>query len=395
MQVTEAGAPTAVGTGGGPVPHARAAELDWLRLGAVIVVLVVHAAQIFSPFESWHIESPDRSWLLGLLTAFAAPWIMPLFMLLAGAGAWYSLQRRTPLNWFRARALRLVLPLVLGTLILIPPQVYFRRIYRGEFDGTLLEFYTRFFDGVFPEGNFSYGHLWFILYLFLYFVAALPLFQLLRGSRGAAMIGRVAALCSGRMGILWLAVPIAAGQLLFRATYTQSTGTVINDWATHAWLFTALMTGYALAADPRLMDAVDRAWRATVWPAFIAWVALGVFVLQGDPYNRVPAEPGAWYVVFWSTFSFASWAWMVVILGAARAHLSRSTPFLERWRGTAYGIYVLHQTVVVAVAYYVVGWPVDVHLRFIVVAVASLALTVLLIGLLKRVPGTRAAFGIG
>jgi glucans biosynthesis protein C len=396
MQVTEARALAPSEGGRTATPRlVRAPELDWLRLGAVVLVLVVHAAQIFSPFESWHIESPDRSRLLGLLTAFAAPWIMPLFMLLAGAGAWYSLQRRTPLNWFRARALRLVVPLVLGTLLLIPPQVYLRRIHRGEFDGSFIQFYPRFFDGVFPEGNFSYGHLWFILYLFLYFAVALPLFQLLRDGRGDAVMSRLAAWCTGRMGILWGAVPFAIGQLVFRARYTQSTGAVFSDWATHAWLFTALLAGYALAAEPRLMAAVDRGWRGSLVPALLAWLALGIFVLQGDPYNRVPSEVGPWYLVFWSTFALASWAWIVVILGAARAHLRRSTPFLERWRGTAYGFYVLHQTVVVAVAYVVVGWPVDVHLRFLAVTAGSLLGTVVLVGLLKRMPGARAAFGIG
>jgi glucans biosynthesis protein C len=378
-----------------PILPDRAAELDWLRLAAVVCVLVVHSAQIFSPFESWHIASPDRSELLGLMTAFAAPWIMPLFMLLAGGGAWYSLQRRTPGGWVRARVPRLLVPLVLGTLILIPPQVYYRRVFRGEFTGSYLEFYPHFFRGVFPEGNFSYGHLWFLAYLLVYVVAAKPVFQLLGSPRGAALLARVAGWCSGRWGVLLLALPFVAGQLLLRWRWPQSTGTLVNDWATHAWLFTALVAGYALLAEPRLMAAVDRGWRAALGPAVGCWVVLALYVAYGDPYMRLPAQPGFWYFVFYTTFALASWSWMVVILGLARRHLSRSTPFLERWRGWAYGIYVVHQTVVVMVAFHVVRLPLELHVRFLLIVALSLAGTLLAIALLRRVPGAGRALGVG
>jgi glucans biosynthesis protein C len=377
-----------------PAAGTRAAELDWLRLGAVVLVLMVHSAQVFSPFESWHIASPDRSWALGLFTAATAPWIMALFMVLAGAGAWYSLQRRTAVQWIRARALRLVLPLVLGTLILVPPQVYYRRIYRGEFDGTYLDFYPEFFNGVFPEGNFSWGHLWFLAYLFVYFLVAVPFFSYMERDGGRRLLARMASCCRGRAGILWGVVPFAVGQLLLRWRYPQSTGTLVNDWATHAWLFTALLAGYALLAEPRLMAAVDRGWRVALVPATAVWVVLGVYVLYGEPYMRLPSEPGLWYLAFWTTFGVASWSWLVVILGAARRWLNRPTALLERWRGAAYGIYVLHQTIVVWVAYHVVGWPMDVHARFLVVTLASLAATLVLVRLLRRVPGAQAALGI-
>ncbi|HEX6133503.1 MAG TPA: acyltransferase family protein [Longimicrobiales bacterium] len=393
---------TAAGHDAGSTPparalpaNARAAEIDWLRLAAVVVVLVVHAAQIFSPFESWHIASPDRSPWLGLLTALTAPWIMPLFTLLAGAGAWFTLQRRSPAEFLRTRAIRLLPPFVLGTLILIPPQVYLRRLYRGEFDGTFLDFYPRFFEGASPDGNFSWGHLWFILYLFFYFVAATPLFRSLSHGRGRGLLARMGAAADRkRAAILWLVIPFAAGQLLLRARFTQSTGALLDDWATHAWLFTALITGYALMEEPRLMAAVDRGWRIALLPAALSLSIIGLYVMPGDAYDRLPSRPGLWYFTFWTTFSLASWSWLVVLLGAARRYLDRPTPFLERWRHSAYGIYVLHQTVIVLIAWEVVRWPLDLHLRFLIISALSLAVTLMLVAILRRLPGMRTAFGL-
>jgi ABC-type sugar transport system permease subunit len=156
---------------------ARRPEIDWLRVGAIFLVFVVHSAQIFSPIESWHIDSPESSRLLGQFTVFLGPWIMPLFMLLAGASAWYARRRRSDREYLQVRVARLLVPLVAGTLLVVPPQVYYRRLFRGEFEGTFLAFYPSFFDGVFPEGNLSYGHLWFIAYLFLYMLAGVVVFR--------------------------------------------------------------------------------------------------------------------------------------------------------------------------------------------------------------------------
>jgi len=377
-----------------PTEDGRLPEIDWLRLGAVVLVVVIHVAQIFSPFESWHIDSPDKSRLLGQFTVFAAPWIMPLFMLLAGANAFFSLQARSPGEYLRVRVLRLLVPLVAGIFLVIPPQIYYRRLSRGEFEGSFLEFYPRFFDGLFPSGNFSYGHLWFIAYLFLYLMAALPVFQYLSGAEGRRLMARAGLWCQAPGRILWLAVPLAVGQLLLRVRYTQTTGAVVGDWATHAWLFTSLVYGYVLMAEPRFMKGIDQGWRMALVPGVICSLGIAGFTWTGDVFARLPSEAGWGYLVFWSGFTLASWSWMVVILGWARENLHRTTPFLRNWRDTAYPLYIFHQTVVIVIAYWMVGWPLGLHTRFALITVASLASTILLMAAVRRIPGVRALFGL-
>jgi glucan biosynthesis protein C len=68
-------------------------------------------------------------------------------------------------------------------LLVIPPQVYFERIGTWmprrmrpiDFHGSFIEFYPHIFDGVYPNGNFSWHHLWFLVYLFMFSLVALPL----------------------------------------------------------------------------------------------------------------------------------------------------------------------------------------------------------------------------
>ena len=99
-------------------PPERRADLDWLRVIGILSVFLVHASQVFSPWQVWHIQNETRAPLFGQINMFAFPWLMPVFMLLAGIGAQMSLSRRSNLDYCRDRTLRLVLPFVLGTLIL-------------------------------------------------------------------------------------------------------------------------------------------------------------------------------------------------------------------------------------------------------------------------------------
>ena len=59
------------------------------------LVFTVHAPEPLNPWDAWHVQSPGRSKCLGELVLFLAPWVMPLFMMLAGASAWHSLGKCT------------------------------------------------------------------------------------------------------------------------------------------------------------------------------------------------------------------------------------------------------------------------------------------------------------
>jgi len=373
---------------------ARLPEIDWLRVGAVFLVFLVHSAQIFSPIEDWHIDSPDSSPLLGQFTVFMGPWIMPLFMLLAGASAWFARRRRSDGEYLKVRVLRLLVPLVAGTLLLVAPQVYLRRVFRGEFEGSFLAFYPRFFDGFFPEGNLSWGHLWFIAYLFVYMLVGLVVFRALDRDGGRRLLDWTARHVSAPGGILLPAVPLVAGQLVLRIPYTQTTGALVGDWATHAWLFLAFVLGYMFMADGRLMAAVDRQWKALVPLAVGLSAGLAVWAVPGDVYQRLPGELSWWYVAFWTGFALCSWAWLMVILGAARIHLLEEGPVLRWAVPLVYPFYIFHQTVIVVAGFYLVGLPFGVHTRFLLIVLVSFGGTLLALEATRRIPVIRDLFGL-
>src|SRR5205814_135948 len=126
----------------------RIAYVDWLRALALAGVFAIHVCEVFNPWDEWHISNAERSRVLGEIAVLMAPWIMPLFILLAGLSAWYSLSHRSNATYVAQRVSRVLVPLVVGTLLLVPPQVYLERRLRGQFLGSFLAFLPHFFDGI-------------------------------------------------------------------------------------------------------------------------------------------------------------------------------------------------------------------------------------------------------
>ena len=80
------------------------------------------------------------------------------------------------------RVKRLLVPLLFGVLILIPPQTWFGARFNSGYQGSYLHYLSgdAFFSIDFREGGdyfggLGIGHLWFILFLLIISLAALPL----------------------------------------------------------------------------------------------------------------------------------------------------------------------------------------------------------------------------
>jgi hypothetical protein len=80
---------------------ARLYFLDWLRVIAVLGVFLFHAVYPFD-LTAWHIKNAEQSTVVTFFIAFMFPWGMLFFFLLAGAGSWFALRRRTATAYARA-----------------------------------------------------------------------------------------------------------------------------------------------------------------------------------------------------------------------------------------------------------------------------------------------------
>jgi len=352
--------------------------LDWLRVIAIFVLIFFHTGMLFVGW-GWHITNdetiPALVWPMDLMHRLR----MPLLFVIAGAGMWFALQRRSGKAFAAERTLRLLVPAIIGIFLIVPPQIFIERISHGEWHGSYLDFYLQrvLQFQPYPGGNFSWHHLWFIVYLYVYVLLLLPLMLWWRKARPALKPG---------VWILALALPLGINEALLKPLFPQ-THNLVHDWYLfiHYLLFT--LYGFVLASSPATWDWLARfRWRVLAIALTVIISLLWMFkagVIQHDS----PAD-----AVLANVFT---WTWLMVFLGFGRQYLGFTNRLLAWARDASYSVYILHQTVIIVIAYFVIRQPWAPWTKFWIVAGATLVVCVLLYEFaLRRVGLLRLAFGI-
>jgi surface polysaccharide O-acyltransferase-like enzyme len=368
-------------------------EIDALRVFAMVGVFAAHAAQPFNPWDVWHVQSPERSKWLGELVLFFAPWVMPLFVLIAGASAWHSLGKRSSREYLDERVARLGIPFIAGMLLLVPPQVYFDRRQHGGFDGSFIDFYPHFFEGIYPKGNLAWAHLWFLAVLAFIALVTLPLFRWLQRSRGRRALTRLATLCEPHGALLLLVVPMIVLRAILWMIFPHGRP-ILADWTNRTTLLATFVYGFALEAEPRLMRAVDRQWKVMLGVAIAFSVVVFAWAWPGDFTQRWPVPFTPKYLLVWSGYALGGLAWSLALLGAARAIRPAPSAGLDRARRMLNPFYLLHQTVIVSLAFYLIPIGKQPIPMYLALFAAAFTVTVLLSLMASRWSLTRVLLGV-
>ncbi|MBQ8122004.1 MAG: acyltransferase [Ruminococcus sp.] len=150
--------------------------IDNLRWLAILLLIPYHAAMAWNVWEEPNYVFFHGSKVLSSLIVFFSPYYMPLLFLLAGISTKYALQKRTYGTYISERAKRLLIPLLSGTLLIMPVMTFiadkFNFGYTGGSFAHLSVFFTKFTDLTGADGGFSFGQFWFLLYLFVISVIA-------------------------------------------------------------------------------------------------------------------------------------------------------------------------------------------------------------------------------
>lgn len=345
-----------------PVSARRRHDLDWLRVICITLLLYYHVGMIF---VSWgfHIQSSETSPLLEHVMMWMHRWRMPLLFFISGAGTRFALRKRTAKQYLGERWLRLQIPVIFAMFVIVPPQIYIERI--GLYD-SFLDFYPEVFNFIpYPEGAFSWHHLWFVMYLFCYSVMALPLFLWLRSDRAASFRERLVQWMAHPARVALLVVPILAGEFLLRPHFTANTHALIDDWANFVFNVQFFVYGFVICLDDRLWDALKHQRRFHLSAALLATASL--YVIYHADLAITSAHP-LWFV----PTVLISFFWVLALVGYGQVFLSKSHPLLRHLNEGVYPFYILHQTVILAVGYVVLQWEVGLWLAFGIISTVSL-----------------------
>ncbi|MGY1615498.1 acyltransferase family protein [Geodermatophilus sp. SYSU D00691] len=381
---------------GSPAQTDRWPQLDVARAVVVAGLVPFHAALVFAADDDFYVKDDRTTDVLVPLAAPVVVWAMPLVFLIAGVGAWTSWRRRDGAVFVRRRLTRIAVPLVLGTVLLVPLPVWLRLRTDPGYTESYAEFWPRFFRvrvdwSEFPfllqpaaDGRgFETGHLWFLVLLLLYSLAAVPVLRFLSGDRGGRLLDRLGGAAEHRPGLVLLpAVPVAAACALLG----QDQGIAASNEVAYGLFFAG---GLLVAADPRLRAAARRSVRPAALAAIAGLLVAGtLFLLRREVPGADPLlDRDLVSSVGRACFGVAAWCATLAIVGAlAGPRAERATPgspVAAYARSAVLPWYVLHQPVVVAVAFVVVGWSVHPALKYLVIVAVSAAGTLAAYELLR------------
>lgn len=340
----------------------RRHDIDALRVIAFALLILYHTGMAYVGDWGFHLKGSVTTdalqWPMRLLNG----WRMSLLFLISGVAIALLRPRLKRGRFLWMRSWRLLLPLAFGMFVVVPIQPYCEGVSRGMVAPGFWDFLLRYWQlQPWPEGSFAgdrfgitWNHLWYLAYLWVYtlvLVIALPLLetaplrwcsQRMASASGWVLIGAPAAVL-----LLWLA---------WLAPHYPGTNALVNDVYQHAKYLTVFLAGYLLGREPRFWERVETLrWAslaavlgALAWYLFLQ--ALGQWLPADAPLRQWP-EP------FWELQSkycetLYLWAMLMTLLGWARRYLDRPFRWLPYCTEAVYPWYVLHQSLLIALLFW-------------------------------------------
>jgi len=332
--------------------------IDNLRNLTILLLFPVHTFMIWNDFGSRFYIWRGENKILSTLIVLVNPWFMPILFVIAGISARYALEQRTIKEFIWQRVGKLLIPFISGMIFLVPFQTLYARKYFDNYRGSILNhwryFFTHLTDFSGYDGAFTPGHLWFILFLFLISMISLPLFHFVKYGKAVVRVGRMPFL-----GVLLLFIPI---WLMY---YLGNFG----GYSIGKNLALYLIGYYVLSNDL----VIERLGKNIKWLAGLC--AAGTIMLVAMYYQF------SYYGDLW--VNVIGWISILNLLVIGKKFLNRTTGFTKYFNRTSYSIYILHQSILVVLAFYIVQVCETIWIQAFCICFGSFVLTVLACHLLR------------
>jgi glucan biosynthesis protein C len=340
--------------------------IDWLRILLIISVFLFHVGMIFNNWP-WHIKNGKQyGGMLTQIMNFLHCWRMPLLFLISGAGTYFALGKRTSGEYLSERFKRLAIPLVIGIFSLVPVQVYMEK--SAEYN-SLLDFYPHMFEGVYPEGNFSWHHLWFIAYLFLISLFISPFLNFLRGRRFINFRLRIERFVTKPLALNIFIIPLLLSQIILQPFFNFGTNDLIHDWSSITFYILFFLAGFLLLPSKEITNAISK---YRFW--YLAETFVATFVMFRVPYLLESEMTGE--IVFKFSSIFLAWSCAITAIGFAKRHLNTNSDLRRVANEAIYPFYLLHQPVLVVIGYFITRMDIAVSLKAVIITAFSFVLIV-------------------
>jgi glucan biosynthesis protein C len=372
--------------------------MDWLRVIFVCGLIMIHVAAIFDPYPVTAVKG-QRSFPLILFATFLHEWRLAILFIVSGAGSYFALGFLTGRQFLFMRLKRIVIPLIFGTFFIVPIHLYY-----WQFQGTrgytknFLQFYATILWRFFFLGNFGtaretlhWAHLWFLAYLFVASLVALPLLLYLRHGNGQELIPRLADFIVKPWAIYLFAVPLIIIDVSLQPVTTSGRSIIIGDWSTFTIDLALFIYGFLIFSHVNFRRALEAHRRSGLVAGIVTSL---IYLIITFALRSFPSGYNLKFLAFMALRAFSVWCWCIAVLGYASLHLNFNHKLLPYLNEAVYPVYVVHLPIVTMIAYGVVRWPLPPIVQFAIIVVWTLGAALCVFEVIRRTTVTRFLFGL-
>jgi surface polysaccharide O-acyltransferase-like enzyme len=384
----------------------RNAALDRARTFITLLVLANHSVVGYTQFGRFYPNHylwstapivDTQRWIgFNVLTLFNDTFFMSLMFLLSGLFVWPSLKRKGVQHFLRDRALRLGLPFLAGIFILMPIAYYASFRLTGAHLG-----FTEFYLQNFKQGIWFDGPGWFIWFLLLLDLLAIPVYLLAPGLIDA--VNRLSLNSYKRPALFAAALMVAAilayVPMLFEfgAVRWFNVGPLqvqASRVVLYGVFFLAGISIGAVKIDEGLLAGTGdlaRQWYLWFIAAACAFGTLTFLInfRRMRLSNLTGAPPFWWQSSYGVTYAIACALICLAVLALFLRFGQRDKSLFDPLRDDAYGIYVVHYIPCLWLQYVLLDAPLSAIPKALIVFAGTLALSWGATSALRAIPGVK------
>lgn len=342
--------------------------MDWLRIGAFALLILYHVGMVFVPWN-FHVKSTHIEKLATLPMLATNAWRLTLLFVVSGYASRALLSRSGGAGAFlRGRTYRLLVPLIFGMAVIVPPQPWVELTVKHSYDAGFLTFWARDyfrFEKLAGLDLPTWNHLWFVAYLWIYtlLIGALAFLPWGWAQRGFDRV-------FGGWGVL--AVPIAWAVAIHAWWFPMvgETHALFGDWIAHVTYLPALLLGFGLAGSECAMAAIRRLWPVAAAIAVIGFA--GVLSVELAWPGDTPA-PRWVYRPYGAAHALEQAGAVIALIGIADRFWNRDHRLRPMLTEAVFPFYLIHQTIIVVVMFWLLGAGLPGLAEFAILVLATVA----------------------
>ncbi len=372
--------------------------LDWVRILAFFVLIFYHVGMYYVSWD-WHVKSPAAGTALEPFMMLSSPWRLDLLFLVSGVASGFMLMKTGAGAFMRRRSVRLLVPLVFGMYLIVPPQAYFEIVEKIAYSGSYLDFmrqYLAAYQGWCRGSDCldtpTWNHLWFVAYLFVYTLVLGTLHAAL-GPRFDAIAARLGAMLHGWKLVLLPLAFLAAVRIAMLSSF-PTTHDLVNDWYNHAHSFFFFALGALLSRQRSVWPRMDAIRWSALGTALSCWCLLVIYFALPESVQTMGTFE-YWRMSQRVVYALCGWCAMIAAIGFAHRHLNIDSARRRYLTQAVFPVYILHQSLIVVMAHAMKPAKLPPVTEGLLLVVLTLFISLGAFELLRRCRPLHLCFGIG